>query len=120
MDMVFFSGWRESVPCPSVAHGFPFPGDSISFRPPRQPTGAIPGLPWRGSRGMACPFLEQQKTPSKAQPYWLLFIGCGLMSFFLMPFLFLSERETSCLPQAEKAGALQSTFVVKRSTPAKM
>ncbi|MCI9638465.1 MAG: hypothetical protein HFG77_19210 [Hungatella sp.] len=36
-NMMSCCGWRESVPCPCHGHIIPFPGDSISFRLPRQP-----------------------------------------------------------------------------------
>ena len=58
--MMSCCGWRESVPCPCHGHVIPFPGDSISFRLPRQPCRHLPrNSPAEPFREMACPFSEQ-------------------------------------------------------------
>ena len=104
MDMVFCSGWRESVPCPSVAHGFPFPGDSISFRLPRQPAGAALGMPGGAPAGWPVLSLNNRKHPAKrSRP------GC-----------FLSGVPAMSSSSKKQKNALQSTFIVKRSTLSKM
>ena len=56
--------------------------------------------------------LNKQKTPGKKQPFRLLLSGVAL--FF--SYVFLPARQA----QIKKAGVPQSTFTVKRSTPAKM
>jgi len=42
-----------------------------------------PGSPPEPSLGMACPFLEQQKTPGKEQPSWLLLSGVHIVRLLL-------------------------------------
>lgn len=61
----------------------PFPGDNILFRLPRSLPVPPAGKPSKTSSGMACPFLEQQKTPGKEQPSRLLLSGVHIVGLLL-------------------------------------
>ena len=87
-NMMSCCGWRESVPCPCHGHVIPFPGDSISFRLPRQPAGTSR---WKAlqdsSAGWPVLSLNNRKHPAKcSRPgcfyqmcmTFFIFLGCSL------------------------------------------
>lgn len=80
-------GCREPVPCSCHAHGVPFPWGQHFV--PASPA-ACRRLPWESPagpfHGMACPFSEQQKTPSIVQPSCLLSSGVRDVPYFLRLF----------------------------------
>ncbi len=81
-------GYREYIPCSCHAHGVPFPGDSISFRLPRQPAGASRGKALQGSSaGWPVLSLNNRKHPAKCsrpgcfyrvRMTFFIFLGCSL------------------------------------------
>ena len=78
-----------------------------------------PGSPPEPSLGMACPFLEQQKTPGcfyrvsmSSASSWVVLHRLPCRLHFLKKAVFS--------PFKDKKSVLQSTSIVKRSTPSNM
>ncbi len=120
-------GYREPVPRSCHAHGIPFPGDSISFRLPR----SLPAPSRREAlrnRPTVWPVLSLNngKHPAKSsRPGYFYRVSMSSASSWVvlhrLPCRQHFLKNKLCFSTfKDKKGVLQSTSIVKRSTPSNM